>query len=225
MDKNFSTDADSSKLQSYIDKTFATDIDVLRKIADSTKEHGLPPIQISPWDARHLQVLLNACSAKKIVEFGTLGGYSATAMALALPKDGRIYTFELSQKHAVLAQQNFKMAGVDQQIEVLVGSASEQMMKISDKGPFDFVFIDADKAGYVRYFEWAAEHLKVGGIIAADNTLAWGKIVQEDLPASDEDFKSVQSLRAYNTYVGKRTDFITTLLPTGEGLTVSVKIK
>lgn len=225
MDKNFSSHADNSKLESYINKTFHTDLDVLRKIAENTSKHGLPPIQISPWDARHLQVLLNACGAKKIVEFGTLGGYSATAMALALPEDGRIYTFELSAKHAVLAQENFKMAGVENKIEVLVGSAAEQMTKINDKGPFDFVFIDADKAGYVRYFEWAAERLKVGGVIAADNTLAWGKAVEENLPATDEDFKSVQSLRAYNAYVGKREDFRTTLLPTGEGLTISVKLR
>lgn len=225
MDKNFSSHADNSKLESYINKTFHTDLDVLRKIAENTSKQGLPPIQISPWDARHLQVLLRTTDAKKVVEFGTLGGYSATAMALAMPQDGRIYTFELSQKHATLAKENFKMAGVESQIEVLVGSAAEKMLTISDKGPFDFAFIDADKAGYVRYFEWVAERLKIGGVIAADNTLAWGKAVEENLPSTDEDFKSVQSLRAYNTYVGQRSDFITTLLPTGEGLTVSVKIK
>lgn len=225
MEKTFSAQTDDQKLQTYITNTFATDLDVLRKIEESTKVQGLPPIQISPWDARHLQVLMKACQARKVVEFGTLGGYSATAMALALPEDGRIFTFELNAKHAELAQQHFKIAGVDHKIKILIGPADENMQKIANEGPFDFAFIDADKAGYVRYFEWVSEHLKVGGIIAADNTLAWGKIVEENLSKTDEDFKSVQSLRNYNAYVSKRGDFLTTLLPTGEGLTVSVKTR
>lgn len=224
MDKNFSSHIDSEKLESYINETFHTDLDVLRKIKANTAKHGLPPIQIAPWDARHLQVLMRACQAKKVLEFGTLGGYSAVAMAVALPKDGKIFTFEISHKHAEIAREHIKMAGFEQQIEVLVGPAAEQMLKISDQAPFDFAFIDADKAGYVKYFEWTAERLKSGGIIAADNTLAWGKVVEANLPTTDEDYKSVQSLRAYNTFVGKRTDFVTTLLPTGEGLTVSVKL-
>jgi len=225
LEKTFSAQADNQKLQTYISKTFETDLDVLRKIEMNTKAQGLPPIQISPWDARHLQVLMKACQARKVVEFGTLGGYSATAMALALPEDGQIFTFELNPKHAELAKQHFKMAGVDHKIQVLTGPADEKMQQIAHEGPFDFAFIDADKAGYVRYFEWVSEHLKVGGIIAADNTLAWGKITEEDLPKTDEDYKSVQSLRNYNAYVGKRGDFVTTLLPTGEGLTVSVKTR
>ncbi len=112
---------------------------------------GLPAIAVSPSQGKLLQILATAIGARRILEIGTLGGYSTIWMARALPPDGRLITLELEQKHADVARANIARAGVSHLVDVRVGPALDQLPSLGSEGPFDFIFIDADKGGYTEY--------------------------------------------------------------------------
>jgi caffeoyl-CoA O-methyltransferase len=208
----------------YAEKVFKPEDAVLLRVRESAKTNGLPDIHVGAMDGLHLQVLTKAFNAKKVVEIGTLAGYSGIRIARSLPEDGKLYTFEFTPKHAALAKENFKMAEVDKKVEIYVGAALDNLSKIENLGPFDFVFIDADKSNYSNYFDWAAKNLRVGGAILADNTFAWGMIAQEKFD-SPQDEKQVHALDSFNQRLASDPRFTSTILPTGEGLTLGVKIK
>jgi caffeoyl-CoA O-methyltransferase len=221
--KTFAASNDE-KLANYLEATFHPEDETLRQVVESSKKAGLPEIQVGDMDGLHLEVLARAIGAKKIVEIGTLGGYSGVHLARALPKDGKLYTFEMSPAHAEVARKSFELAGASSKVEILVGPALANLSKITQHGPFDLVFIDADKVSYPKYLEWAAENLRVGGAVLGDNTFAWGMIADEKFEdASDE--AAVRALREFNDRVANSGRFKGTILPTGEGLTLGVKIR
>lgn len=208
----------------YIEKTFRPEDPVLRQVVERQQRAGLPNIQVGNMDGLHLEVLTRAAGAKKAVEIGTLGGYSGIHLARALPEGGRLYTFEMDHKHAEVARASFEQAGVLPKVEIFVGPALDNLNKITRHGPFDLVFIDADKEGYPKYLDWAAENLRVGGLVIADNTFAWGMIADEK--AEDpEDQASLSALRDFNDRIANGGRFKATVLPTAEGLTIGVKIQ
>lgn len=207
-----------------MEQVFRPEDAILKEVRERGEKKGLPLIQVGKMDGLHLEVLTRAFGVKKAVEIGTLGGYSAISIARGMGPSGKLYTFELSPLHAQTAHESFERAGVSQQIEVIVGPASENLDKIKEKGPFDLVFLDADKTGYVSYLKWAAENLRIGGAVLADNTFAWGMIADDQFE-TDEDRLAAVALREFNLAMAQGGRFRSTLLPTGEGLTLGVKIK
>jgi caffeoyl-CoA O-methyltransferase len=205
-------------LVGYLNRVFQPEDAALREARERSLKVGLPEIQVGSMDALHLEVLTRAIGAKKAVEIGTLGGYSGTAIARGLGKGGKLHTFELEQKHADVALETFRKAGVAELVEIHLGPALERLPDIEGEAPFDLVFIDADKEGYPAYLSWAARHLKVGGVVLGDNTFAFGEIV-------DGRSAGAKALREFNRELAQGGRFRSTLLPTGEGLTLGVKVR
>jgi caffeoyl-CoA O-methyltransferase len=214
----------SPRLESYLARTFQPQDAALLEVIERTRSRGLPEIQVAPMDGLHLEVLARAAGARKIVEIGTLAGYSGLCLARALPPDGRLYTFEVDPHHAREAEETFRRAGLAGRVSLHVGLALEKLREIEGEAPFDLVFIDADKVGYPAYLEWAARFLRVGGLLVADNTLGWGMIADDSFPSA-EDAERVRGLQEFNRRVSQDPRFRATLLPTGEGLTLAVKLR
>jgi caffeoyl-CoA O-methyltransferase len=221
--KSFSAQS-TPKLSQYLEKTFHPQDEVLVEIRERAQKNELPNIHVAEMDGLHLEVLTRASGAKKAVEIGTLAGYSGVCIARGMTSSGKLYTFEFEPKHAEVAKESFTKAGVMEQVKIFVGPALENLSKIENEGPFDLVFIDADKESYPAYQAWAAKNLRVGGLLIGDNTLAWGLIADEKFD-SIEDEQSVRGLQKFNQEAAQSGHFRATLLPTGEGLTIAVKIR
>jgi caffeoyl-CoA O-methyltransferase len=221
--KSFSAKS-TPELSHYLEKTFHPQDDVQREIRQRSQKRELPNIHVAEMDGLHLEVLTRACGAKKAVEIGTLGGYSGVCIARGLAAGGVLHTFEFEPKHAEVARESFTKAGVIDQVKIYVGPAIENLNKIESEGPFDLVFIDADKVSYPAYLNWAGKNLRLGGLLIGDNTLAWGQITDEQFDSIEEE-ASVRAIQKFNFEAARGGRFKTTLFPTGEGLTVGVKIK
>jgi caffeoyl-CoA O-methyltransferase len=168
-------------------------------------------------------VLARAAGARRGVEIGTLGGYSGVCLLRGMGEHGRLDTFEKDPCHAEIARETFARAGLAGRARIHVGSALERLPAIEGEGPFDLVFIDADKAGYPAYLAWAEEHLRVGGVVLADNTFAFGHVHE---PAwAGEDAAAVAPLRAFAERLARGGRFRATILPTAEGLSLGVKVR
>lgn len=139
---------------------------------------GLPAIAISPMIGRLLRVLALACNARTVLEIGTLGGYSALWLASGLPQDGRVVSIEVDPRHAVVARENIARANAGDRIEVRVGDALDVLANLREEshGPFDMVFIDADKPPYAEYFEAALALSRPGTLLVADNIVRRGAV-------------------------------------------------
>jgi caffeoyl-CoA O-methyltransferase len=174
-------------IQDAIARTFAPEDDGLRRALATAKEAGLPEIQISPLQGKLLQFLATTCNAKKILEIGSLAGYSGIWLARALPADGRLITLEINPKHAEVVRNSFAMAGVGDRTEVRVGKAVDLLPQLESEAPFDLVFIDADKPPYPEYLAWALRYTRPGSIIIADNTIRQGKGFS-DLGAQEDSY-------------------------------------
>ena len=153
---------------------------------------GLPTIAGSMAQGKWLHLLARAIGARRILEIGTLGGFSGIWMARALPSDGRLVTLEISPKHADVARKNFARAGVADRAEVKVGPALETLPTLS--GPFDLIFIDADKPGYADYFPLAVKLSRPGTLIVADNVVRKGAVA--DAASTDDMVKGIQRFNA-----------------------------
>src|SRR5260221_405041 len=156
-----------STLEQYIIDLFAPEDDTLKWIQSQAAQNDMPAISVRPFEGRLLQFLMKSVNARKVVEIGTLAGYSAVWMARGLPADGKLYTVEVSSKHAKGSRASFAKAGVSDKVELLEGAALDILSKLKARGPFDFVFIDADKSSYQSYLDWAVENLRPGGMVAA----------------------------------------------------------
>ena len=209
----------NDQISDYISSLFASeDISLLTARQESLK-HGLPTINIKPEEGRFLQFLVRACGAKKAVEIGTLGGYSGIWIARGLIPGGKLFTLDKDPKHAEVARTHFAAAGLSEVIEVRIGDAHHLLVQLVPEGPFDFVFIDAEKSGYPVYFDWALENLRLGGIIAAHNAFRKGSVA--GLGIDDE---NSELMRQFNHQVANETRLISTIYPAGDGTLISVKI-
>ena len=155
---------------------------------------GLPSIQVAPNQGKFLHLLARMQNAKKILEIGTLGGYSTIWLARALPADGHLITLELEARHAEVARRNFARAGVADKIELLLGRALESLPRLVEehRGPFDLIFIDADKPSTAEYFQWAMKLSRPGTVIVVDNVVRKGAIT--DAKSTDI---NVQGIRRF----------------------------
>jgi caffeoyl-CoA O-methyltransferase len=213
----------SPALARWAEETFRPEDDVLREIRERSAREGLPGIQVGRMDGLHLEVLARAAGARRAVEVGTLGGYSGVCLLRGMGSQGLLHTFELDAHHAEVARRSFELAGFARQAHIHVGPAREKLREVEADGPFDLVFIDADKQGYPAYLAWAEEHLRLGGIVLGDNAFAFGH-VHETSP-SREDAAAVAPLRAFAERLARGGRFRATMIPTEEGLAMGVKVR
>lgn len=223
MDKSFSNL--DPKISDYVGKLYAKEESPKKEIRARAKKSGLPDIHVGPMDGLHLEILTRASKAKKAVEIGTLAGYSGVSIARGLLPGGKLFTFEFEPKHAAVAAETFKKAKVSDRVHLFVGPALDNLPKIEKDGPFDFVFIDADKGNYSRYLDWAVRNLCVGGVMVADNTFGFGFIAEPSKAKDAWRAQGVKALRQFNNKVARHPRLRSTMLPTGEGLTLAVKVK
>lgn len=204
-------------LSGYVRGLFATEDELLQELRYEISRRGLPEIHISAEQGRFLQVLIAAIRGRRILEVGTLGGYSALWMARALPPDGRLLTLEIDSGRAEMAREFAARAGLDRVIEVRVGEASEAMGSLDAADPFDLVFIDADKERYPLYLEEAVRLLRPGGLIVADNAFWSGKVVDEDA-----DDAGTRAIREFNRRLAGHPELTGTIVPMRDGLALAV---
>ena len=163
----------------YIGTLFAAEDDVLAGIEQTLIDAGMPRISVTATEGKLLQVLARLCGAKRILEVGTLGAYSTIWMARALPATGSLVTIEADPSYADVARRNLERARLSDRVIVRVGRGLDVLPRIEEEGlaPFDFVFIDADKAPYVEYFRWALRLSRPGTLIVADNVIRDGEVL------------------------------------------------
>lgn len=212
-----------SQEQKYLNEVFGLDDPELAEIRGELHRHNVEFMSVSGAEARVLQFLTRALSVKKIVEVGTLFGYSALAFAKALPEDGRIWTLEKSRDNFAIAEKHFAKFSAGRKVTALNGDAIETLSSIEQEGPFDLVFIDADKAGYLKYLDWAEKNVRVGGYIVGDNTFLFGALWGETRDRNINE-KQIAAMNEFNRRLADRSRYNSTLIPTVEGLTVAQKL-
>lgn len=195
----------------------------LSEIRERAVQEKLPNIHVGAMDGLHLEILIRASGAKKVVEIGSLAGYSGVCIARALPPDGHLHTFEFYEKNARICAETFEQNNLSQKVTIHQGPALDNLPNIESKGPFDFIFIDADKSNYPNYLAWAEKNLRIGGTLVADNTFAWGLVLQSEFD-TDSQRKDAECVRIFNHTVAHSQRWRATIWPTGEGLTMAVKI-
>ena len=179
------------KVDQYIADTLVQPDEALAAALEASDKAGLPAISVSPSHGKLLWILARLVNAKRILEVGTLGGYSAIWMARALPEGGKLISLEAVTKHAEVARKNIERAGLSAKVEVRVGQALASLPSL--QGPFDFAFIDADKQNNAEYFAWALKLARPGSVIVVDNVVRDGKVI--DARSRDA---SVQGVRRLN---------------------------
>ena len=207
-------------IKTYLEGLFSPHDAALEDAVHQLDVMGMPRIQISPTEGKILQVLLSMIGAQKVVEFGTLSGYSALWMLKALGKTGHLWTCEYNPKHARVAQAVFERAGLNQQVTVLEGPALNALEQLATEAPFDAVFIDADKKNYIHYARWAFEHLRPGGLIIGDNTYLFGYLKGR---APDENWnqEAIEGMIQFHEFLAEHC--LAVCLPTPDGLSVGIK--
>ena len=206
------------QVRGYLEGVFGEEDSILSEIRERSRAAGLPDIQVARFDGRHLEVIVRAIGARRIVEIGTLGGYSGVCLARGLAPGGRLDTFEYEPRHAEVARESFRRAGLDDRVRIHVGRAIEKLPEIESEGPFDLLFIDADKIGYPDYLRWGVVNLRRGGVVLADNVFRAAFGATEDWSA-----ESVAALDLFNRELVQGGDFAATFVPTVEGLAFGVK--
>jgi predicted O-methyltransferase YrrM len=188
--------------------------EALQRLAAETREQlDTPQMLTGTVEGRFLEMLVWASGARRVLEIGTYSGYSAQSMAAALPDDGRIVTCEISERHAEFAQRHVDASPYAEKIEIRLGPALETIAGLD--GPFDLVFIDADKTGYSDYFEAVLPKLAPRGLIVIDNTLWSGNVLD---PAEDD--QNGRALAALNDRLAKDDRIVTVQLPVRDGVTL-----
>lgn len=198
-------------VDNYINDLFDPTDDILTATLANSTAAGLPEIAVSPAQGKLLMVLAMSVGARRILEIGTLGGYSAIWLARALPEGGRLITLEYSPLHADVARANIARAGLADRVEVIVGPAGETLPHLAadGRGPFDLIFIDADKPGYPDYLGWSLQLARPGTLIIADNVVRDGRVAD---PNSDD--VNVQGVRGFNQLLAAEPRLSATVIQT-----------
>lgn len=205
----------------YILKTGIREPGILERLRRETASHSESRFQIPPEQGQLFQILIRMTGARRVIEIGVFTGYSSLAMALALPPDGRIVACDISDEYTRIARRYWTEAGVGGKIDLRIAPAKgtlDSLIAAGEGSSFDFAFIDADKTGYAGYYEQCLKLVRSGGVVALDNMLSRGRVLDEHAADSD-----VEALRKMNEFIhtDERVDAI--LLPLGDGLTLAVK--
>jgi predicted O-methyltransferase YrrM len=187
------SDASWADVAAWIQGHVVPEDDALREAVERAEAAGIPGIQVDPTMGKFLSLVVRMIGAQRVLEIGTLAGYSTIWMARALPADGRLITLEFEPKHAAVAEENIAAAGLSDRVDLRVGAGLDLLPKISDaeEGPFDLVFIDADKENQDKYLAWALDLTRIGSVIIGDN------IVREGRTLSDPDTPMSQGMQRF----------------------------
>jgi caffeoyl-CoA O-methyltransferase len=201
--------ADLHRIDDYIQNLFPPD-DALLHSLKTSQENDLPPINVSPNEGRLLYMVARLCGARKILELGTLGGFSTINLARALPPGGKLLSLEYSPKHAEVARGNIEFAGLSDRVEIRVGTALDILPQIeaNGEGPFDLFFIDADKENYPAYLDWSIKLSRPGSVILSDNLIRDGLVI--DPPA---DNMAAQVISRFNRDIATNPRLESLILP------------
>ena len=202
---------DSKEIIDYVNRVHAAHDGALAQAF--AVPDGIPAIMVGPSEGRFLNLLMRLANAKKIVEVGTLVGYSAIQMARALPPGGKLWSIEFDAKHADVARKNIATAGLTDRVEVIVGAGVDVLPTLVAHGPFDAMFIDADKESYGMYGAWAAVNVRSGGLIIGDNAYLFGNLT--------DDSDRARAMRQFHEGVAATCDSV--CLPTPDGIVVGIK--
>ena len=177
-----STPENWRRVDDYLTTTLLDDDSTLTAAVSDSVTAGLPAIEVTPLAGKLLHLLARMSGARRVLEVGTLGGYSTIWLARALPDDGRVVTLELEQKHADVARANLERAGVSEKVEIVVGRAADTLPLLAERDdePFDLAFIDADKQSNTIYIDWAIRLGRPGTIIVVDNVGRSGDVADPD---------------------------------------------
>ena len=199
------------RVDQYISGLVGGEDEALRATDRSIGEAGIPPISVSANQGKFLQVLAKTCHAKRILEIGTLAGYSTIWMARALPKEGKLISLEFDAMHAKVAKNNIEKAGLSSLVDIRIGKALDLLPQLvaNNEGPFDMIFIDADKPPYTEYFQWSLKLSRPGTLIVADNVIRDGNVL--DAHTTDE---VVQGVQRFNTFLANSKAVTATIIQT-----------
>jgi predicted O-methyltransferase YrrM len=199
------------QIDDYIDDLFVPPDPALEENLKDSQAAGLPAIAVAPAQGRMMYLLAKMSNPKRILEIGLLGGYSTTLLARALPADGKVVSLELSQKNADVAKKNLERAGMSTRVEIRVGPAGETLDKMiaAKEAPFDFVFIDADKTGYVGYLHQVLQLSHPGTVILSDNLLRHGAV----LPGYESPDADARAIGEFNKLLASHPRLESILLP------------
>ena len=198
-------------VDNYFGTLLAPNDPALAHALQSSCAAGLPQIQVSPLQGKLLHLFARMIPARNILEIGTLGGYSTIWMARALPEDGRLITLEADKKHADVARENFSRAGVASKVELRLGKALDTLPQIAaeSRGPFDLIFIDANKSNMPEYFAWSLRLARRGSIIIADNVVREGAVLNAESTDAD-----IQGIRRFAEMLSKEKRVSATAIQT-----------
>jgi caffeoyl-CoA O-methyltransferase len=185
----------------------------LKRAFEAPRTHDMPEIQVAASEGKLLELLTRLSGGRTVVEVGTLAGYSALRIARGLAPGGALHTIELEAKHAEVARDNLAEAGLADRVTVHVGAALEVLPKLEAFGPFDLVFLDADKEGYPEYAAWAAKHLRSGGLLVADNAYFFNQLLADSPAAS--------AMRRFHEALPLSFDSV--CIPTPDGLVLALR--
>jgi caffeoyl-CoA O-methyltransferase len=196
------------RIDAYIEELFAPPDPALEGALRRSRAVGLPEIQISPTEGKLLRLLAEIAGVRRILEIGTLGGYSTIHLAGALPEEGLLVSLEVDERNAGVARENIAEAGLESVVEVRVGDARELLawMFEDGEGPFDLTFIDADKGGYPEYLEWALRLSRPGSLILGDNAIMGGSVIEPEEG-------SAQAIRQFNERLAQDPRLSAIILP------------
>lgn len=207
----------SARLHAYLVSNSLRETPVQRALRLATQRMPDANLQVAPEQGQFLQLLVRLIGAKRCLEIGTFTGYSALAMALALPADGHIVCCDHSKDWTRIARGYWRKAGVEKKIDLRLGPALQTLAAL--EGRFDFAFIDADKENYANYYERCLKLVRRGGLIAADNTLWYGRVVEPRDRTAD-----TRAIRAFNRKLHHDRRVQLSLVPIGDGLTLALKL-
>lgn len=211
----------SDELYDYLQKVSLREPEVLKKLRDATENEELSNMRSAPEQGQFMAMLLRLIGARRVIEVGTFTGYATLWMAQALPEDGEIITCDVSEQWTFLAHRFWETAGVLPKVRLELRPALEtldMLLKQGEEEAFDFAFIDADKVNYGDYFDRCLKLIRSGGLIAVDNVLWGGRVIDD----SDEE-ESTQAIRAFNLKLINDSRIDLSMLPLADGLTLALK--
>lgn len=194
---------------------------VLAQLREEMKTHPVGRMQISPEQGQFMALLLKLMGAQRVLEIGVFTGYSSTVMALSLPDNGLLVGCDISETDTDIARKYWRMAGVEDKIELFVAPALDTLDHLIEEGQeetFDFCFIDADKSNYLNYYQRCLILLRRGGLVAIDNVLWYGRVADETI-----DDNRTNKIREFNRFLRKDNRIDLSLIPIGDGLTLARK--
>jgi caffeoyl-CoA O-methyltransferase len=212
----------TDELAAYIREVTLREPEPLRRLRESTQDHPQANMQTSPEQGQFLQLMVRLIGARKTLEVGVFMGYSSTWVALALPPGGKVVACDVSEEYTARARKTWREAAVEDKIELHIAPALYTLQTLLDSGhagSFDFAFIDADKGNYSNYYEHALALVRRGGLIAADNVLWKGSVIN---PADND--PDTEAIRAFNRKLYEDSRIALSLAPIGDGLTLACKL-